>query len=327
MKSKRDPTSKFSKIKVGITIGDPAGIGAEIILKALTQVRGLADFVVIGDSVVLNRLSVIGYRLCPAKFIDLNNIAQRSFRFGKIKAEYGRAAIGYLDKAIDLIRKKEIDCLVTCPVSKEAVSLTGRHFNGQTEYLAKKTASKDFAMMLLNERLKFALITRHIPLKEVAAGISQREILRTAFLVKKELKRLFLFKSPRIVFCGLNPHASDNGLLGREENRVIKPALAKLKKMGWKNISGPLAADVAISSAYRGDFDCVIAMYHDQALIPLKLSGRNCGVNLTLGLPFVRTSPLHGTAFDIAGKDIADPSSLIAAINLAVKCARNLKKD
>lgn len=305
-------------------MGDPSGIGPEITCKAVHKLSDLADFVIIGDEWVFERATRYRLHAPRIRFIDLNNVSRKNFRFGEVKAEYGRAAVEYLDKALELIGKKEIDCLVTCPVSKESINKAGFNFQGHTEYLAQKTDTEDFVMMLLNRYLKFSLVTRHIPLKDIPWQLNKDRIYKTVFLTYKSLKELFLIKNPRIVVCGLNPHASDNGLIGKEENRLIKPALRSLRRK-IKYIDGPLSADVAISKARQGEYDCVIAMYHDQALIPLKLLDKNSGTNLTLGLPFVRTSPLHGTAFDIAGAGLANPASLIEAIRLALRCTLNLK--
>jgi len=318
---------QVNKTRIAITMGDPSGIGPAIIHKAMDKVRGLADYVIIGDRWVFNRAKSLRARAQEYNFIDLDNVAHKGFRFGKVKAEYGRASVEYLDKALELINKGEIDSLVTCPISKEAVNLAGYNgFSGHTEYLAKRTKAKYFVMMLLNEKLRFSLLTRHIPLKDVSSHLTADEIYKTILLTQKSLKQLFLIKNPMIAVCGLNPHASDNGLLGKEEGRIIEPVLMRLKR-NIGNIDGPLPADTAILKAVQGKYDCVIATYHDQALIPLKLSGAYTGVNLTLGLAFVRTSPLHGTAFDIAGKfNLANPSSLIEAIRLAVRCTLNQKK-
>ncbi|MCU0652171.1 MAG: 4-hydroxythreonine-4-phosphate dehydrogenase PdxA [Candidatus Omnitrophica bacterium] len=234
-------------------------------------------------------------------------------------------SVEYLDKALELIRKKEIDCLVTAPISKEAINLAGFRYSGHTEYLESKTGSRDTVMMLLNKQLKFSLLTRHIPLRNVSQALRQKKLAKVIMLTRESLKKLFLIRSPRIVICGLNPHASDNGIIGSEENNIIKPAVEKLhRKIHYLN--GPVSSDVAIKQAKDGIYDCVIAMYHDQALIPLKLLGDKEGVNLTLGLPFIRTSPLHGTAYDIAGKNCATPDSLIAAIKCALQCRLNQKK-
>ena len=295
-------------------MGDPSGIGPEIIAKALPQLKNLAQFIIIGDKWVFNQTT-------DQKFIDLKNVEHKKFRFGQVRSEYGRASIEYLDQALELLKNKEIDCLVTCPVSKEAVSLSGLKFNGHTEYLAKHTKTKDFVMMLLNDRLKISLITQHIPINKVSRAITRKKIISTVTLTYQALKKLFSINNPRIVVCGLNPHASDNGVIGSQENKTMKPVLKK-----FKYVTGPISADIAISLADKSKFDAVIVAYHDQALIPLKLTDKSSGVNLTLGLSFVRTSPLHGTAFDIAGTNSANPDSLIAAIKLAIKCTRSQKK-
>ena len=327
--------SRSKLIRAAITMGDPAGIGAELIVKALAHpaVSNIADFVIIGDKWAFNKAQgaclPAGRQKLRAKnytFLDLNNVPRENFRFGVNRPEYGRASIEYIDKAAQLLKKRAVDCLVTCPISKEAINSAGFRFPGHTEYLAKLTKAKDFVMMLLNRQLKIVLITRHIPLTKVSSAISKEIILKDILLTYKSLKRLFLIPSPRIVVCGLNPHASDNGLLGTEENNIIKPVLKRLNPLIAHSIDGPFSADVAISRACKNKYDCVVAMYHDQALIPLKLSGSSTGVNITLGLAFVRTSPLHGTAFDIAGRNLADPSSMIESIKLAVRCTLNQRK-
>ena len=322
MSLNRNLTSKSYKIRVGLTIGDPSGIGPAITLKAINRFKNKAEFVVIGDKFVVSKVGKIPPSL---RFIDLQNINQKKFKFGKITAEYGRASVEYLDQAMRLLKNDEIDCLVTNPISKEALRLAGINYSGHTEYFREKTGNKEVVMMLLNDKLKFSLVTRHIALKKVSEKITSKNFRNTVLATHTALKKLFSIKNPRLVACGINPHASDNGVIGSEENKSIKPALRKLREK--ININGPLSADVAVLKAALGLYDCVIAMYHDQALIPLKLTGAKTGVNLTLGLPFVRTSPLHGTAFDIAkNPKLADPSSLISAIKLAIKCASNLKK-
>lgn len=325
MNSRNNPTFKSCRIKVGLTIGDPSGIGPAITLAAINKLYGKADFTVIADRWVLNKCMVHSAQFKDVRFVDLKNVGRKNFSFGKVRAEYGRASIEYLDRALELIHSKELDCLVTCPISKEAINLAGFNFPGHTEYLAEKTGTKDFVMLLLNKELKISLATRHIALKLVPALLDQRKIYNTVSLTYKSLKELFLIEKPRVVVAGLNPHASDNGIIGDEEIRIIKPALNRVRRK-LKNVFGPISSDVAILKAKEKEYDCVVAMYHDQALIPLKLSGKESGVNMTLGLPFVRTSPLHGTAFDIASSAKADPSSLIEAINLAIRCTQNLKK-
>jgi 4-hydroxythreonine-4-phosphate dehydrogenase len=314
------------KIRVGITMGDPSGIGPAIVAKALPRLRGLAHFLVIGDAWVFNKVTGHRSQVTGFRFIDLKNVNRKHFEFGKVRLEYGKASMEYLDKALELLRDKEIDCLVTCPISKEAIHKAGFTYSGHTEYFAKVCGCEDLVMMLLNRHLRFSLVTRHTSLASVSRKLNNKNLRKTILMTYDALKKLFSLKTPRLVVCGLNPHASDNGLLGQEENRIIKPCLQKLKNK-IRDLEGPLSSDVAIGRAFRGDYDAVIAMYHDQALIPLKLTGQDSGVNLTLGLPFVRTSPLHGTAFDIA-KDfhLADPRSLMEAIQLSVRCTSNLKK-
>ncbi|MFA5156383.1 MAG: 4-hydroxythreonine-4-phosphate dehydrogenase PdxA [Candidatus Omnitrophota bacterium] len=289
------------KIRVGITIGDPSGIGPHITAIALNKLRGLAEFTVIGD------------------------LKQRNLKLGRALPEYGRASIEYLDRALGLIKRGEIDCLVTCPISKEAINLAGYKYSGHTEYFSSKCGVKDPVMMLLNDRLKISLVTRHLPLVKVSPALTEEKIRHTALVTLASLKNLFGIKNPRLVICGLNPHASDNGLLGKEENRIIKPALKKIAAQAARGsvIDGPFSADSAIAKTAKGRYDCAVAMYHDQALIPLKLTSAETGVNITLGLSFIRTSPLHGTAFDLAASGFkgASAESLIAAIKLAVKCA------
>ena len=321
MKSRRNPISKYTKVRVGITIGDPAGIGPIVTKKAVNRLRGLADFVVIGDSSLFE-----GMKGCQA--VNAGKIKTGKINRGIVRAEYGRASLAYLDRAIELLKNNEIDCLVTCPVSKEAVNKAGFEFLGHTEYLADKFRSKYYVMLLLNRYLKFSLATRHTPLKDVAAGLNKENLKRNILLTYNALKELFLIREPRIAVCGLNPHASDNGIIGDEENKIIKPLIARLRAGAILHLEGPFSADAAIARALRGCYDCLIAMYHDQALIPLKLTQRFAGANMTLGLPFIRTSPLHGTAFDIASQPLqANPASLIEAIRLAVRCTLNLKRD
>lgn len=338
MRLKSNPTLKPSTtIRVGLTIGDPAGIGPAITLKALKILQGKAHFIVIGDSFVLDKTARV-LKINPRDFpfsnsssvdlFDLNNVKRKYFVPGKINARGGKASLEYLDAAVELLKKRKIDCLVTCPISKEAISLAGSKFSGHTEYLADKFNCKNLVMMLINDKFKFSLITRHIPLKDVCRSINRYDLENNILNTIKGLQRLFLIRNPRVVVCGVNPHASDNGVIGTEELKVINPAIKSLrKKYNGATITGPLPADVAISRASEGEFDCVIALYHDQALIPLKLTDFDSGVNFTLGLPFVRTSPLHGTAFDLAVKPgPANPNSLIAAIKLAIKCSLSPKK-
>jgi len=318
---------KSSKIKIGITMGDPSGIGPEIIAKSFDELSRFGDIVIIGDAWVLakHKAKIPKHKI---SLIDLNNVVRKNFRFGQARAEYGRASIEYVDAALDLIKHGYIDCLVTCPISKKAVSESGLSgFSGHTSYLVRKVSAKKHAMMLLNRYMRFSLVTEHLPVKFVSKNLSSVKIADNIDITLEALKEMFLIKKPRLAVSALNPHASDNGLLGEEEQEIICPALRRARKNNPGSIiDGPLPADIAASLG-RSEYDCIIAMYHDQALIPLKLSDPSTGVNLTLGLGFVRTSPLHGVAFDIAGKFIASPASLIQSVRTSVLCTSNLRKS
>lgn len=329
MSLKNNPTSKSSKIRVGLTIGDPAGIGPAITLQALKILKGRADFTVIGSRLVLAKAAkMLKITPLPVEIIDVDNVQEKNFKFGSLNAQNGAACLEYLDTALELLKKNKIDCLVTCPISKKAINLSGSKFSGHTEYFAQSTGVKDLVMMLINDKLKFSLVTRHIRLRDVSRMFTREKLENNILNTIKGLQSLFLIKKPRLVVCGVNPHASDNGVMGTEEQKIIIPVIKSLnKKLNRLAIGGVYGADVAISQAAKGKFDCVIAAYHDQALIALKLTAFDSGVNLTLGLPFLRTSPLHGVAFDIAGKPaLANPRSLIAAIKLAIKCTLNQRK-
>lgn len=320
------------KIICAITLGDPGGIGPEIIQKAMAskKIRGLAEYLIIGDQRCFNK-----QRFKPAKknkeytLLDLKNISGKNLQSGRVKAEYGKAAIEYLDKAVELLKAKKIDCLVTAPINKESINLVKAGFTGHTEYIARAFKVKNAQMMLFNHIMKTLLITRHIPLKDVAENITAAGIQNAIKVTAESLRRLFKIKNPGFAVCALNPHASDNGIIGREERKIIIPAVLKTKKNGIR-VSGPYPADTIFAPSFTRtsltQYDCYVCMYHDQALIPLKLSGFHNTVNITLGLPFVRTSPGHGSAFDIAGKGRANPNSIIEAIKTAVKCTSNQKK-
>jgi len=286
-----------NKPVIVITIGDPAGIGPEITRKALArrELSRRASFLVVGN--------------------------EKSFKPGKPSAKTGKAAIGYINKAVDLIKEGPADALVTAPISKEAINLAGFKWPGHTEYLAHLTKTNKFAMMLAGGPLRVVLATRHIALKDVSKKLNSREIYDVIVLTASYLRKHFKIKNPKIAVCALNPHAGEGGMFSDEEKRIIIPAI---KKAGARcsvplHIVGPLPADSLFYNANKGMYDAEIVMYHDQGLIPLKMAARDSGVNITLGLPFVRTSPAHGTAFDIAGKGKADPSSMIAAISMAIK--------
>jgi len=322
-------------LTVAITIGDPFGIGPEVVLKALanpvllhrqksgirSKLSGRADFLIIGDKTVLSSLPKFlntVLRVNPhISIADLGLISEERIKWGRQSGLSGKASLAYIDYALKLIKDGQADCLVTAPVSKEAISRAGIRFSGHTEYIAKAFNTDKFAMMLVGGPLKVTLVTRHLPLKAVAKAVTENEISDCIELSYAALKRYFGIKRPRIGVASLNPHGGEGGSIGKEEERVIKPAVARAKKR-FKDITGPASSEALFYEAFRGRLDCVIAMYHDQGLTPLKMVARDNSVNVTLGLPFVRTSPGHGTAFDIAGKGIANAESMAEAIRLAI---------
>jgi 4-hydroxythreonine-4-phosphate dehydrogenase len=283
-------------------LGDCAGIGPEIIDLALKSGRipDPVDYVVIGR--------------------------QPNCEPGESTSETARAAAAALEEAVTVARRGELDAIVTAPVHKARMYEAGFKFPGQTEFFAERCGVKNFAMCLTGGRLTVALVTTHIPLSEVSGALKQAEIIRVGLLLVDFLHSRSI-KAPRIAVAGLNPHAGESGKLGREEMEIIAPAVEELQSRIENResaIVGPLSPDTVFHRAVEGDFDAVLCMYHDQGLIPLKLHAFHAGVNVTLGLPFARTSPDHGTAFEIAGKGIARPDSMIAAINLAVALTQSL---
>ncbi|MBF0397946.1 MAG: 4-hydroxythreonine-4-phosphate dehydrogenase PdxA, partial [Desulfobacterales bacterium] len=249
---------------------------------------------------------------------NLNNVA-----WGTPTIDTSKAMVSYLTNAIDMALSSKINAIVTCPINKSAMHMAGFMYDGHTELLAERTKTKDYAMMMAGDRLKVVLVTIHTALKNVFNILTIDKIILKILLTDKSMKDRFGISNPRIAVCGLNPHAGEDGLFGNEEKEIILPAIIECKKNGT-NVSGPYPPDTVFYHAANGLYDAVICMYHDQGLIPFKLLHFKDGVNTTLGLPIIRTSVDHGTAYDIAGKGLADPSSLIAAINLAVKQAGHL---
>lgn len=310
-------------IKIGITIGDPSGIGPEVVVKSLKKFRLPSDceVFVFGDKIALVRSGLKGNKY-KFNLIDLKNIKESEFRFGLLSKKFGMASFTYLKEGVKFLKKGRIDCLVTAPVNKEAINLNRVKFSGHTEFLASAFDIKDIVMMFVAKRLKLSLVTRHIALKDVAKAINKHIVFTTILLTYNALMNYFGIKLPKIAISGLNPHASEDGLMGREEDKIIKPVVTQFKKIS-KSIYGPLPADTIFKRAFDGEFDAVVCMYHDQGLIPFKMLHFYEGVNLILGLPFIRTSCVHGTAFDIAGKNKADYHSMLAAIDLAYRLTKN----
>jgi len=310
-----------SKIRIGITIGDPSGVGPEVTLKALRKMNipKYCQIFVFGDKFVLEKNGL--NKKDKFNLIDLGIIQSKEFKFGILSKKFGLASLSYLSKAVEFLKQKKIDCLVTAPVSKEAISSNKIEFHGHTEFLAREFNTEEFVMMFVSPEMKLSLVTRHIPLKDVAKSISKEDIFTNIKLTYEALKEYFGIKNPKIIVSALNPHGSE---IGEEEDAVIKPAMDKFSKP--RAIYGPLPADTIFKRVLGKEVDAVICMYHDQGLIPFKMMHSSDGVNLTLGLPFIRTSPVHGTAFDIAGKNKADYWSMLAAINLAYELTANKLK-
>ena len=304
-------------------MGDPSGIGPEVVLKALAspRIKGLANFLVIGDRFIFDKYKKdLGLGL-KAPLLDLSNVPKGSFSYGKTSPSFGRASMQYIDKALEMLKNGEAQALVTAPVNKASVRSSGLvNFTGHTEYLAKKTGTKDFAMMFVGKNLKVALVTRHIALGKVPASLSVEAVYKTIMLAHEWLERYFRVKDPKIGVSGLNPHAGESGAFGKEEDKIIVPAIRKASRR-ISGVSGPIPPDVIFYAALKQKYDCVISMYHDHALAPFKMLYFYSGVNLTIGLPFIRTSPDHGTAFNIAGQGIASPLSMVEALALAARLA------
>ncbi len=310
--------------RIAISIGDPAGIGAEIALRALEDhsVASLARWLLIGDSAALNaagRISGIDPGSLPCTVIGTGVLAaDHLIAFGQLRAEYGAAAVAYVRRAVELCMSGEADAMVTAPLNKEAVALSGQAFSGHTEYIAELTGAPEPRMLLYSEKLATVHVSTHISLEQ-ACRLDRAHIVRTIQLGNDAL--LWMRRqSPRIAVCGLNPHAGEHGLFGRQDAEIIVPAIAEARALGI-DCSGPYSGDTIFVRALRGEFDLIVAMYHDQGHIPMKLIDFEGGVNVSLGLPIIRTSVDHGTAFDIAGRNQADPTNMKAAMRLAVRMA------
>ncbi|MDB4349860.1 4-hydroxythreonine-4-phosphate dehydrogenase PdxA [Omnitrophica bacterium] len=310
-------------------MGDSRGIGPEVIVHTLSDrsIRRLADFLVIGDLHCIKRVNrllkasmplheVNLWELINSKKAVIDNKAINILNLGA--KDKGRDPLRYIDTALMLIKRGRASALVTAPVNKESITRSGVKFSGHTEYLARLTGTKRIAMMFVGGRLRVTVVTRHIPLKRVASALTKAKITDAAILTHRFLRERFGMKRPRIGILALNPHAGEGGTIGRDEIDTIRPAVRSLKRK-IPAVSGPIPADSAFNLLYNGGLECLIAMYHDQAMIPVKTFARESCVNVTLGLPFVRTSPVHGTAYDIAGKGIADPSSMKEATRLACR--------
>ena len=308
------------------SMGDPNGIGPEITLKALDILLKKKSFspVIAGNPEYLFNLGDdLGLAL-PWDRIEIVRVGEEQFtpEWGKVDRFAGELAFESLKTASGICLDKGLPLLVTAPVNKESLRLTGFRFPGQTEFLAHTFPSENYCMAFLSRSFHLLLATIHIPLSEVPGALDSRELFAKCCLFHEALQRLE--SSPRIGVCGLNPHASENGLFGNEEKIIVTPVIEKLNdKFGRGTFSGPFPPDTIFNKTLSGEFNAIVAMYHDQGLIPLKLLDFNSTVNTTLGLPVCRTSPGHGTAFDIAGQNKANPESMIEAIKWGLRLAYN----
>lgn len=330
------------KNNIGITMGDPAGVGPEIILKAFkdNHLKDTNQIIIIGDLEVLKKLNQKlsfsisfnelnndlsnlnnNYQKNKLNVVNLNNVDIKNLIPGKVSENAGKAAVEFILKAIDLAMDKKIDAVVTAPINKKAIQTAGFKYPGHTEIFAEKTGTKDYAMMLYSDKLNVAHVSTHMSLLDACKTLKQERVETVIELANNSLKNLGI-DNPRIAVAGLNPHAGEKGLFGEEEEKEIRPAVDNAKEKNI-NVFGPIPPDTVFVKAVNGDYDIVVVMYHDQGHIPVKLLGFDSGVNVTLGLPIIRTSVDHGTAFDIAWKGKAYDTSLVKAIEVAEKMAEN----
>lgn len=332
----------MTKPLIAITMGDPAGVGPEIITKAF-ETEKLFDYcspVVLGDAGVIQKavetfkspVSVSAIQSLEdfkpntgtMSVLDFKNVEQRHHAWGKPHKASGTAVVEYIKKAVDLCMMGGADAIVTAPINKEIMNAAGHHYAGHTELLADLTKTTDYGMMFVGGGLKIILATIHVALKDVPARITTPGLLKTLRLAHHAMK-YFGIEQPRIGVAALNPHAGEGRLFGSEEWDVMQPAILKARAEGI-HASDPVPADTLFFKARNNHYDIVVAMYHDQGLAPLKMLAFGNAVNVTVGLPVIRTSVDHGTAYDIAGKGCADPSSLIEAIKLAVLMANTRRR-
>ena len=326
---------------IGITMGCPAGIGPEIILRYFAQgprpEKGYA--VVIGDIGVLQKcnsdlqMNVSCIEWVPGTpvpadcvpVLQVSSLNSDTLHWGRPDLETAKAMASYIETGVRLIQEGTLQGIATCPISKDALQKAGYDFPGHTEMLANLTETKQFAMMMAGNKLKVTLVTIHCPLKDVPSLLDIELIYKLISTTHNSLVSDFGVKNPRIAVAGLNPHGGENQLFGNEEKQYIGPAISRAQKAGME-ITGPFPPDTVFFQAANGQYDVVICMYHDQGLIPFKLLHFHDGVNVTLGLPIVRTSVDHGTAYDIAGKGVASHESLAEAVKLATEISINRKR-
>lgn len=328
-------------LKLGVSVGDPNGIGLEIIIKAFLHQKTLNEFI----AIVYSNVEIIEFHLAHLKLdLEINviksiseslngklnvfEISSSNFKvdFGKSNTQSGDIAFRSLITASKHIIENKIDCLVTAPIDKNTIQSKNFEFNGHTEYLTKISNKNNSLMLMVHQNLKVGVVTNHLSIAQVAEAISIELILTKIAILEKSLKNDFNIKTPKIALLGLNPHAGDGGIIGIEEITIIKPAIKIANEKKFR-VFGPFPADGFFASEKHKEFDAVLGMYHDQSLIPFKMLSKNQGVNFTAGLPIIRTSPDHGTASDIAGKNKASFKSFMNALYLSKDIYNNRKRQ
>jgi 4-hydroxythreonine-4-phosphate dehydrogenase len=308
-------------LRIAITLGDPRGIGPEIVANVLKDPPAMADYVVIGPPALIDGLPC--ERLPVGEWGAGSGTGRGSAPRSPLPVSpeaAGRVVGQSVEKAVELALKREVAAMVTAPAEKLALNLAGYRFPGHTEWLAHLAGDVPVAMMLASDRLRVVLVTTHLPLRDVPRVLTTEQVVRVGRITNRALREWWGIATPRVALCGMNPHVGEGGLFGEEDRTILEPAARELSAVG------PLPADTVFVRALRGEFDAVLAPYHDVGMTAIKVASFGRAVNVTLGLPFIRTSPDHGTAFDIAGKGIADPSSMREAVALAVKLATKVRE-
>ncbi|MCB2227262.1 MAG: 4-hydroxythreonine-4-phosphate dehydrogenase PdxA [Desulfarculaceae bacterium] len=307
--------------RIAVTLGDPAGVGPEIVARLChdISIREQAELVVVGQEELLAAgARACGLSLPVVEIVETGEPVE--ITPGQPSAASGRLAGAFVERALELVQSGQADAMATAPISKEALQAAGYPDTGHTTLLARKTGTERPVMMLAGDKLKVVLVTIHKALREVPGLITRKAILHTALITDQAFREQLGVPLPRLAVCGLNPHAGEGGIFGDEEKAIIGPAVEELKAAGVDAV-GPLPPDTVFWRAAQGEFDVVVCMYHDQGLIPLKLLHFDDGVNVSLGLPIIRTSVDHGTAYDLAGTGKANPASMIAAVKMAARMA------
>jgi 4-hydroxythreonine-4-phosphate dehydrogenase len=309
----------MNKPRIAVTMGDPAGVGPEVVVKALADpaIAELADWVVVGDEIVRRKAEQLTGIQLTTRVADLGRMRE-DYAWGRFSATCGMAGLMYVKAATEMCLREETDGMVTAPLNKEAVAMNGIAFSGHTEYIAELCGNADSRMLLVSERLRVVHVSTHISLRQ-ACQLSTERILRTIEIAAETMPWIG-FPTPRIAVCGLNPHAGEHGLFGEEDEKFIVPAIEAARAKGIA-VDGPHAGDTVFLKAVQGKYDLVVAMYHDQGHIPMKLLDFDRGVNVSIGLPIIRTSVDHGTAFDIAGMGVAEALSMKCAMELGARMA------